>query len=176
MIVCLGWGSLVWSQGNLVTKGDWQNNGPRISVEYLRQSNNGRLTLVIDNKGVTSQVFWSEMLEKDLELAKEELRKREGNIRRSDVGVWTKGDENPNDIEDLDSWAESIGASAIIWTALPPKFRGENNRRPDINEAISYLESLEREPRALAEEYIRRTPAQIRTPYRIKFEEYFGWT
>lgn len=175
MIVCLGWGSLIWDQRDLRIRDGWNFDGPNIPLEYLRQSNNGRLTLVIDKKGETSQILWSEMMQQDLELAKEELRTREGNIKRSDVGVWTSGEESPSDIKELNSWAQSVGASAVIWTALPPQFHGENNRRPEISEAISYLEGLEGEARVQAEEYIRRTPAQIRTPYRIIFEEHLGW-
>ncbi|NVJ61502.1 MAG: hypothetical protein HWE27_13985 [Gammaproteobacteria bacterium] len=176
MIVCLGWGSLVWDQRELRTKGDWKKDGPYISVEYIRQSNDGRLTLVIDNKGTPSQVLWAEMQQADFELAKNELRIREGNILRHHVGAWEKGSKDPSDINGLSDWADSIGCNAVIWTALPPKFNGENNKRPEINEAISYLENLDNQARILAEEYIRKTPAQIRTPYRSKFEEYFGWT
>jgi hypothetical protein len=47
-IACIGWGSLIWDNGNLDSKGDWQNDGPMIPVEFARQSKNGRITLVID--------------------------------------------------------------------------------------------------------------------------------
>jgi len=176
MIVCLGWGSLIWNTGVLKTHGYWHDSGPKISVEYLRQSKDGRLTLVIDESGEKSQVLWSQMLEKNLELAKENLRVREGGIHRSDIGVWMKGQEAPGIIQGLDLWADSIEASAIIWTNLPPKFEGESHKRPSLDEAILYLDSLEGAPRRLAEEYIRKTPVQIKTNYRRKFEEYFGWT
>lgn len=48
MIVCLGWGSLIWDQKNLPVKGQWHEDGPSLPVEFVRQSINGRLTLVID--------------------------------------------------------------------------------------------------------------------------------
>lgn len=54
MIVCLGWGSLIWNPGVLKTQGYWHDSGPKISVEYLRQSKDGRLTLVIDEGGEKS--------------------------------------------------------------------------------------------------------------------------
>lgn len=175
MIVCLGWGSLIWNPGALEIEGNWHDSGPNLSIEYLRHSKDGRLTLVIDENGKKSRVLWAQMLQKDLELAKENLRIREGRIDKNYIGVWTKGDESPNAIADLDIWAKSIGCTAIIWTNLPPKFKGEVNRRPSLTEAILYLDGLEGEPRALAEEYIRKTPAQIKTSYRAKFEEHFGW-
>lgn len=63
----------------------------------------------------------------------------------------------------------------MIWTALPPKFDGEDERAPTMAEAVDYLSGLEGEIRKRAEEYVRRTPPQIRTEYRQRFERELGW-
>ncbi len=46
-IVCLGWGSLVWNRGGLRLVGEWNEDGPAIPIEFARQPDNGRMTLVI---------------------------------------------------------------------------------------------------------------------------------
>ena len=47
MIVCLGWGSLIWRPGDLPVV-DWRDDGPAVSVEFVRESQDRRLTLVLD--------------------------------------------------------------------------------------------------------------------------------
>ena len=175
MIICLGWGSLIWDPGQLAISGGWSEQGPEVPVEYLRQSKNGRLTLVIEQSAPMVKVLWTKMQTNNLEEAKENLRQREGRIRREFVGFWTQDSKCPEEIPHMEDWAKEVGATAVIWTALPAKFNGENYRKPSIDEAITYLEQLEPEKRALAEEYIRKTPPQITTTYRSRFEQHFGW-
>jgi hypothetical protein len=43
-IACVGWGSLVWDPRDLPVKGAWRPDGPRLPIEFARQSDNGRLT------------------------------------------------------------------------------------------------------------------------------------
>jgi len=45
-----------------------------------------------------------------------------------------------------------------------------------LTKQLIYFNSLDINARATAEEYIRRTPKQIDTEYRRKFETEFGWT
>jgi hypothetical protein len=175
MIVCLGWGSLIWNPNGLAMSGQWQPNGPALAVEYLRQSYNGRLTLVIDQQAPKSPVFWSGMLTDDLDAAMESLRRREGNTRLEYIGRWRSGETDPEGIPGLADWAETIQASAVIWTALPARFDGEDFRRPSYQQALQYLSALPRDIKTIAEEYVRRTPAQIRTPYRDSLETDLGW-
>ena len=176
MIVCLGWGSLIWSPEELKVIGEWQKNGPNVPVEYLRHSKNGRLTLVIDSDVPCSKVLWVRMDYLDIEAAKENLRIREGKINLAYVGIWKTGQDSPMSLPGLDAWAEEVGAEAVIWTALPPKFNKTNYKKPNIDDAIAHIEHLDTKSKQLAEEYVRKTPAQIKTPFRTKFEEYFSWT
>ena len=59
---------------------------------------------------------------------------------------------------------------------MPTKFSGEDQVRPSQSQAIDYLKALTGETRRDAEEYVRKAPAQIATPYRTAFEKTLGWT
>lgn len=175
MIVCLGWGSLIWNTDDLEISGQWEPNGPEVPVEYLRQSNNGRLTLVIDKEASKSAVLWARMRTTKLAEAKENLRIREGKTKREYIASWSPGDPNPEAIPGLSHWATTIQANAVIWTALPAKFDDNDFQKPSYQEAVKYLRELPPDKRIIAEEYVRRTPPQIRTPYRELFERDLGW-
>lgn len=62
-IVCLGWGSLVWDPKELLIDGHWNTDGPLLPIEFCRQSQDGRLTLVIDPQSEPLQMLWSVMTE-----------------------------------------------------------------------------------------------------------------
>ena len=46
---------------------------------------------------------------------------------------------------------------------------------PSLVEALEYLGRLEGQVRAHAEEYVRKAPSQIDTPYRRAIVEQFDW-
>ena len=134
----------------------------------------GRLTLVIEQSAPSVKVLWSVMATNTLEHAIESLRLREGTARKH-IDSWEYTADDPEPISGLSIWARSIGADAVIWTALPPKFSGKNHVVPSLSQAMEYLNSLNEEAMGLAEDYIRKAPPQIRTPYRNAFEVEFGW-
>jgi hypothetical protein len=47
-IAVLGWGSLIGDPGDMALADRFEPNGPQLPLEFSRISNNGRLTLVID--------------------------------------------------------------------------------------------------------------------------------
>ena len=67
----------------------------------------------------------------------------------------------------------ALSLDAVFWTNLNSKF---NNRdvAPTLDQAITHLHGLNINSRQRAEEYIRRTPAQIGTPFREEFEVKWG--
>jgi hypothetical protein len=179
MIAFLGWGSLVWDPGALSIHRQWHTDGPYIRAEFLRQSNNGRLTLVLSQNAAPVRSLWATFAGSDLTQAREDLRSREGvppkNLERC-IGYWTRGEPNPACVIDLEPWATARGIESVVWTALPPKFDGTDGASPTINQAVSYLASLTGPTRDLAEQYVRRAPPQIDTPYRRRIEAALGWS
>lgn len=175
MIVCLGWGSLIWDPRCLPVNGAWNNDGPKLPVEFVRQSKNGRLTLVIDPDSPPTQVLWSVLSVADLSEAVEALCCREG-TPTDRIGRWPS--HSPYECADIiERWARSRDFGGVVWTALRPKFGGQDGSRPTQTQAVDYLASLpERHRRRCAEEYVRRAPSQIDTPYRREIVERLGWT
>ena len=178
MIVCLGWGSLTWDPRTLRIKSGWFDDGPHISIEFIRVSSDGRLTLVIDPSMPKVKCLWALMNTANLNHAIDNLRNREGIPRNSGhlIGRWTMGQNTPAGLIDLSRWAKDKNIQSIIWTALGPRFSGQNGRVPTQHEAVAYLRGLQGQQRNAAEEYIRRAPHQIDTAYRKRFERDLGWT
>jgi hypothetical protein len=167
-IACLGWGSLVWNPGELPIRSPWLTTGPQVCVEFLRQSNNGRITLVFDGTAAPVQAQWAMMTTSDIPQAITALRLRENIPARNaetDIGIWRKGDPSPQLIPDLAPWAAGQNLDAVIWTNLGPKFNGAA-RVPTIDEVVSYLASLTGQTRKDAEDYMRNAP--VDTAYRRK--------
>jgi hypothetical protein len=179
LIVCLGWGSLVWDPRELPVQPDWFMDGPFVKVEFLRQSRDGRMTLILDSSASIVRSLWAIMDTPGLSEAKESLRKRE-DIPESNatkhIRAWSKGETAPVLVLDLPRWAESRGIDSVVWTRLPPKFNNENRRAPTVDEVVSHLSSLTGETRDNAERYIRFAPRQIDTPYRRRIEATLQWT
>lgn len=93
-IGCLGWESLVWNPADLPIVGGWRPDGPALPIEFTRQSNNGRMTLVITDGATSQTVFWSELKAKSPDEARKVLGARQGvpkaNIPSS-IGLWMAG-------------------------------------------------------------------------------------
>jgi len=179
VIACLGWGSLVWDPRALPIQRQWFTDGPFAQVEFLRQSADQRITLVLDSSASRVRSLWAVMDAMTVDEAKEALRSREGipnSNAGADIGAWSVGDAAPLLIVDLPQWAASRGVDSVVWTALPCKFNGENGRRPTVEEVLAHLSGLTGRPRDEAERYIRFAPKQIDTPYRRRMEAVLHWT
>ncbi|MCQ1835163.1 hypothetical protein [Neorhizobium galegae] len=175
VIACLGWGSLVWDSRELPIQRRWFEDGPLVPVEFLRQSNDNRITLVLAADVPLVRSLWAIMDTGDLTAAKEALRKREGISKDSPahIGSWTQGDAEPP-LLSLEAWASARGVISVLWTALPSKFAGKN-RTPSEADVINHLKSLRGAERENAERYIRRAPMQIDTSIRRAIETELGW-
>jgi hypothetical protein len=175
-IACLGWGSLIWDSGSLKTKSIWFEDGPKLPIEFARQSSDDRITLVIvRGKEIPwVQSLWALLDVKSMEGAIEMLRAREG-IPKSNIdkhiGSCTSSDTVENDDEiakSIQNWLvrNDNDLDGVVWTDLPPKFNGINNRIPSVGEVIKHIQSLEGERAERAKEYVQKAPPQIGTKYR----------
>jgi hypothetical protein len=179
-IACIGWGSLIWNPKDLLIQGDWQTDGPFLPLEYIRKSNNGRLTLVITESAKPVQTLWVLMATDNLETAITSLLEREEIPEKKKtilIGSIKVEEETIDNIKlKIKSWAINLKLDAVIWTNLPPKFPDTPGQILTVDKAIEYLYSIEVDKKRLAEEYIRRTPKQIDTEFRRRFEAEFGWS
>lgn len=178
-IACLGWGSLIWDPRELPHRRAWFRDGPLLPVEFVRQSVDGRITLVIAPGRAPVRCLWALLDADDLDDAVAALGRREKIAeprREAWVGRWRAGDEAPAAIPSLPQWAAARAIDAVVWTALPARFGATDGIEPDAREVIDYLGALAGDLRAIAEKYIRMAPRQIDTDYRRQIEATLGWT
>ncbi|MEO8433932.1 MAG: hypothetical protein ABI596_03490 [Pyrinomonadaceae bacterium] len=176
-IGCLGWGSLVWDPRDLPLRGVWFLDGPLIPIEFSHQSQDGRITLVIDPRAKHVRALWVILSVDDLDAAISSLARREGisNNLEARIGRWTGFDDGDVVTRAIGTWAQQAGLDAVVWTALSPSFDG-NSKRPSKTKLLKYLSDLPPEKRSRAETYIRKAPRQIDTDYRRAIELRLGWT
>ena len=184
-IACIGWGSLIWNPGSLLIHRQWFMDGPFLPIEYVRKSNDGRLTLVITENAEPVRTLWALMATDDLDAAKKSLYRREGITKecteknmKEYIGSVSKT-ANPDELignsqKIIFHWLTHLDLDAAIWTNLTPKFK--DGIIPTIDQAITYLKDLDINAFTNAEEYVRKTPKQIDTDFRRRFEAEFGWT
>ena len=104
-IVFLGWGSLIWNPGTLALAGEWQFPGPTLPIEFSRISDNGRLSLVIDEKhGAQVITRFAPASTSDLDAAIEDLR------------------QHLVALAGIRKWVQDQGVEGVVRTALGPRF------------------------------------------------------
>jgi len=147
-IACLGWGSLVWNPRGLPVCKPWFMDGPLLPIEFARQSKGDRITLVIVNHAVHIRSLWALMSVTDFEAAKKELADREGIIEKNIskyIGFWSSSEYSNLDFtREIGDWAARMDLDAVVWTALPPKFVGQNERMPSAEEVVTFLQKARR--------------------------------
>lgn len=175
-IACLGWGSLIWKAAELPVASDWFAEGPLLPVEFAREGDSGELATVLCEGVAEVQVLWAFLAVDTLEAAREALREREGVPveQPACIGSWPSGPQSPFQ-QRIAAWAGEQELDAVVWTALPPRSGGLNQRMPSVEEALDYLRKLDLERQAHARDYIRRTPVAIDTEYRRVIAHTFNW-
>jgi hypothetical protein len=179
--VVLAWGSLVWDPRKLQTSTKFIADGPLLPIEFCRVSDDGRLTLAIDETfGALCRTYSAPSTLDSLDAARDDLCLREGMADARAIGfVETASGKqsevalvsHPQVVATIAAWAESIGYDAAIWTALTSNFDewGRGGEPFSVSAAMQYLETLEKEDgekfaQALA--YIRKAPPEVETPVR----------
>lgn len=184
-IAILGWGSLLWQPKDLQfdKKIGWSENGPMLPIEFARISKDGRLTLVITKDAKEVKTYFAISSYESEEEAVLNLAVREG-CGRKQIGSYDKSNNTfskevffENNILE---WINHTDIDAVIWTNLGEKWDIKNDNGEVIdtivsNKRVDYLKNLKNHKRALAEEYIRKTPTQIDTHYRGLIEKELDW-
>lgn len=185
-IAILAWGSLIWQPKDLLFDSEfgWKKDGPILPIEFARISKDGRLTLVITQNGTLVPTLYTLSKYESLNEAILNLAIREGSGRRS-IGSYNKSkNEFSHDVffkERIVDWINKKEFDAVIWTNLEENWNLKNENGEIIGEIlpenrIEHLKFLKGNKSALAEEYVRKTPIQIKTKYRTLIEEQFNWT
>lgn len=177
-IAVLGWGSLIWDPRGLHLAGGWQEGGPVLPIEFSRISDNGRLTLVIDEKhGVDVPTRFALSSLSDLDLTIADLQEQEGAPNRDRIGfadlLHDRDCErarvkHPIACERIRAWAEEKRFDGVVWTAIGPRFREKTGEPFSVDAAVGYLARLPEQTKALALDYIRNAPGDVVTPVRKK--------
>jgi hypothetical protein len=179
--VVLAWGSLVWDPRDLRIAATFMANGPLLPIEFCRVSDDGRLTLTIDETfGALCKTYSAPSALEGLDAARDNLCQREGMAdaraigfvepasgRQSDLAMQS----HPQVVATIGAWAESLGYDAAIWTALTSNFGdwGKGGEPFSVSAALEYLETLEGEDPAKfahALAYIQKAPPEVETPVR----------
>ena len=184
-IAFLGWGSLIWDQRELRTKGDWNGDGPSLPIEYRRISRDGGITLVLYPRVEDVKTLWADADFAKLSEAIENLCDREGVPREhidrigfAIIGGRSRCRAAPGVLERIQKWGKEKGLDAAVWTDLPEnpdKFKKETGMELNDDNIIKYLKSLEGETLDKAKEYIQETPEQIDTSLRRRIRQEMDW-
>ena len=174
-IACLGWGSLVWDPRELPIRGRWFDDGPILPIEFARKSGDGRITLVICERGTPGRTLWALMSSSKVDAASQALADREASPLRS-IGVWTSLKAEVNGPEKaIGEWAMGKKLDAVVWTALTAGLTTAHDSFPSYEQVLTHLRSLPYEKRRVAEKYVCLAPQQIDTEYRRRLEQDLGW-
>ena len=173
-IACVGWGSLIWDRRNLPLRSCWHRDGPLLPVEFARLSSGHRITLVLVAGTRPVPTLWALLDISDLAAAREALRQREGkNVALREIGFWSASDRTLGDIANvIGEWAQQHNLDGAVWTSLPPKWGDVKGVVPTPKQVLDFLR--QQGTGSEAERYIRKAPAQVRTPYRENIEAALG--
>ena len=185
-IAVLGWGSLVWDPRDLQAAAQFAPNGPLLPIEFCRVSNDGRLTLAVDETfGAVCTTYSAPSALQSLDAAIENLRSEKGCEARAE---WAMSSSLPadratsrcNGIRKLSRPSRpgrkrtaTTPRSGRRWRATS-RSSGKGGEPFSVTAALSYLEELEKRDAAkfrLALDYVRRAPIEVQTPVRDEVQK-----
>lgn len=177
MIAVLGWGSLIWDPRELAPEQSWREDGPKLRVDFLRRSSRDRVTLVLHESAAEVRGLWTGFAGDDWTRVRDRLIAREGVQNQPEaIRHWSVGMAEAMNIIGLPLWAASMGVNHVLWTGLPPRWNRTDGCVPTAAQVVDYLSGLRPVRHHAAEEYVRRTPVQVKTLIREEIEARLGWT
>ena len=177
-IAVLGWGSLVWDQGDLALRSRWYKDGPELPVEFARISRDRRLTLVIHPGVRLVRTLHAESAYTSLSEARKNLRDREGtndqNIGYLDLRSGEGHSQllSEGQLVEIRLWAVSKGYTAVIWTDLKSNFEEKEGKSLSYESICIYIESLGQKEYNRVRDYIQNAPSDVMTGYRQALLEF----
>jgi hypothetical protein len=137
------------------------------------------MTLVIvPNTFPLVRSLWSPMAVQNLKEARKALGQRECEHHKRPqtcVDFWPRGSKSNYVARRVGKWARGLQIDAVVWTNLTPKFNDQDKKIPTAQEVVTYLRKLQGKTRDKAEEYIRKAPQQVDSPYRRAIQTQLGW-
>lgn len=134
------------------------------------------MTLVLDYRNDNlCQVAYAVSKRKNPNDAICDLRSREGTVLKNIGFYFADGSREPQSrereaLKSIRHWASENKMDVVIWTDLASNFEEESksigNKPFSIEAAISYVQALDPEEKAMAAEYVWRAPEFIDTPLR----------
>lgn len=175
-----------WTGIPLRLTGNWIEGGPVPPIEFSRVSDNGRLTLVIDERhGTDVQTRYALSVLDELDEAITDLQRREGAPVRNRIGFIDVARDltcdrslakEPVACARIRAWARDRHLDAVVWTAIDARFRKKTGVPFSVDVAVQYLAGLLEPARTLALDYIRKASSDVVTPVRSKAAAMFGFS
>lgn len=174
-IAIVAWNDSVVNPKNLSTVvGKFQKGGPNLRIEFSRISTSGHLTPVLDAKAPATETFFAVAKGNNLKKVAAELAKREGITKNMDrIGFVSLKDmaannrsmqKHPDVCTAIADWAQKKGFSAVVWQELGKRFKNKIKIAFNNQNALNYLEGLNKKNRERAIRYIQLCP--VETPFK----------
>ena len=176
----IAWGSVVWKPGDLPFNdhdNEWHKDGPELPLEFSRISKDARLTLVLETSiGTTLPTLHRKSSRCCLMDTAADLREREGTVFKHIGYVTTDGKtssatkypDQPDVFDAVKGWLSKVkNYDAAVWTALPQNFADQLGKSFNNELASEYLCKLPKAVSTHAFDYIKRSPEQIKTAFRL---------
>lgn len=167
---CLGWGSLIWNPETLPLASAWSKDGPLLPLEFARESQDGRMTLVIVDDSAPVRTLWAKLDVRSIDDAVQALFERERAEWIGSIGRWPLSGRAHRYSAEIGSWAETKGLQGVVWTDLKAGFRPDRKSIPTLEQTEQHMLALSPDARAKAAEYVLNAPKQIATPFRPALE------
>jgi len=153
-----------------------------LPVEFARESNDGRITLVICPTVERVPTRWILLNQPDVQAAAENLGYREYAeatpkwISRS-IGWWDReaAKQYGAESETIAAWATAQGLDGVVWTNLPCGFKASRGQMPSGDDVLMHLRGLDAAALEKAKDYVRAAPVEVDTAYRRRIAAHFGW-
>ena len=178
----LGWGSLLWNYKDLKI-GEWEKTSLKLPLEFSRISQDGRLTLVIDEEnGAENNIWMTPAKYKNIDLAINALKKREKTLKGaiSYVNLPKKKyrirNTSPKIAQQLVMWALKEGLDVIIWTDLSTNWEKVRDKKYTVDDAIKYFKSTPVPTQMKIFDYVygANQVGKITTPFSIEFFKFLS--